>query len=99
MRRATNLGPLVVDPIVEFSKHGVDVASVLSGFFIPGVISRRVVARYRRRLFHDATLGDLPDPRDGPRFVITATNLSNGVAVVLQLGPGRRPPERLLRRS
>jgi NTE family protein len=76
--RATNLGPLVVDPIVEFSRRGVDVASVLSGFFIPGVISRRVVARYRRRLFHDATLGDLPDPRDGPRFVITATNLSNG---------------------
>jgi len=76
--RAANFRPLVVDPIVEMSKRGVDVASVLSGFFIPGVISRRVVARYRRRLFHDSTLGDLPDPRDGPRFVITATNLSNG---------------------
>jgi NTE family protein len=75
---AVNFGPLVVDPLVAMSTHGVDVASVLSGLFIPGVISRRVVARYRRRIFDDTTLADLPDPHDGPRFVITATNLSNG---------------------
>src|SRR5262245_8362714 len=49
---ASKFGELVVDPIVELSKHGVDVMSVISGFFVPGVISRRVVARYRRRLFH-----------------------------------------------
>ena len=74
--RATNLHSLIIDPVLEFTGRGLDVAAVLTSAFIPGLISRRVQKRYRG-LFGKATLADLPD-RAGPDFVITACNLSTG---------------------
>lgn len=74
--RASNLQDLIIDPVLEFTGRGLDVAAVLTSAFIPGLISRRVQQRYRA-LFGDATLVDLPD-RSGPDFVITACNLSTG---------------------
>ena len=44
----------------------------------PGRISTKVQKFYDRRLFNGATLQDLPSDREGPRFIIVATNLSNG---------------------
>lgn len=70
-----NLRAEVVDPLVGFSRHGVDVPSVLIGLF-PGTTAAEQVARRYRALVGDLTLQDLPDR---PRFVICATNLQTGM--------------------
>jgi NTE family protein len=74
---ATNLDRLVTAPLVDLAGHTVDVPSVLLGLW-PGRIARGAASRLGRRLFGHATLQSLPKDGDGPRFVITATNLSNG---------------------
>jgi NTE family protein len=67
----------VVDPVRAFAHETIDVGSVLKGIFLPGSISDKVAGAYRRHLFGNATLQDLPD--DPPRFVINATNVQTGV--------------------
>ncbi len=74
---ATNLDDLVTAPLIALAGHTIDVPSVVVGLW-PGRIGRQAASRLRRRLFGDATLQSLPEDGDGPRFVITATNLSNG---------------------
>lgn len=74
---AQKLVPTVIEPIREFAHETVDVSSVLLGIFSPGSISDKVAKAYRKHLFGDATLQDLPD--DPPRFVINATNVQTGV--------------------
>ena len=44
--------------------------------FLPGSVGDNIAASYRKYLFGDATLQDLPD--DFPRFVINATNVQSG---------------------
>jgi NTE family protein len=73
---AQRLGPEVIDPIRAFAHETVDVGSVLKGFFLPGSISEKVAGAYRKHLFGNATLQDLPD--DPPRFVINSTNVQTG---------------------
>ena len=73
---AQRLGPEVIDPIRAFAHETIDVGSVFKGVFLPGSISDKVAAAYRRHLFGEATLQDLPD--DPPRFVINATNVQTG---------------------
>ncbi len=67
----------VVDPIRAFAHETIDIGSVLKGIFLPGSIGEKVAKAYRKHLFGDATLQDLPD--DPPRFVINATNVQTGV--------------------
>ncbi len=67
----------VIDPIRKFALETIDVGSVLSGIFLPGTIGDKVAKAYRKHLFGNATLQDLPD--DPPRFVINATNVQTGV--------------------
>ena len=74
---ATNFEDLVARPILDFAAHTVDVPAVLTGLW-PGRISTRVQKAYDKRLFHGATLQDLPEPGDGPLFEVLATNLTNG---------------------
>lgn len=66
----------VVTPIRAFAHETIDVGSVLKGVFLPGSISDKVAKAYRKHLFGDATLQDLPN--DPPRFVINATNVQTG---------------------
>lgn len=66
----------VVAPIRKFACETIDVSSVLLGALLPGSISERVSSAYRKHLFGNATLQDLPD--DPPRFVINATNVQSG---------------------
>jgi NTE family protein len=74
---ATRFDEVVTEPLRAFAHTNVDVQAVVVGGLLPFVsISDRVVADYRRHLFGDATLQDLPDE---PRFVINATNLESGV--------------------
>jgi NTE family protein len=71
--RATNFDALVVDRVREMAAREVDKRSVLTGLALPHRrISDQVQDAYRRHLFGDATLQDLPDE---PRFVFCATNL------------------------
>lgn len=75
---ATRFHELVERPLLAFADNAIDVRAVLTGLW-PGRIARRVADAYDEHLFHGATLQSLPDKDNGPRFVILATNLSNGV--------------------
>lgn len=67
----------VIKPLRAFAHETIDVGSVLRGVFLPGSISDKVAGAYRKHLFGEATLQDLPD--DPPRFIINATNVQTGV--------------------
>jgi NTE family protein len=74
---AKRFDDMVTEPLRAFAHTKVDVSAVAVGGLLPFVsISDRVVSKYRKHLFGDSTLQDLPDE---PRFVINATNLESGV--------------------
>lgn len=77
---ATNLGPLVIEPLREFTRHTADRGAILTGFLPWLSAPALVAAAYRKRLFGDATLQDLPDAQTGggPRFVFNTTNVQSG---------------------
>jgi NTE family protein len=82
--RATDLVSKVVQPIIEMSKHTIDVSSVAVGLVTPfRSIGDEVARHYKHHLFHDATLQDLPDDTTAgnPRFVINSTSLQTGKLV------------------
>jgi len=66
----------VVPPIRSMAGRTIDLPAIIGGALLPGPISERLVAAYRRHLFGESTLQDLPD--DPPRFVINATNVQSG---------------------
>ena len=73
---ATNLVDEFVEPVRRLARTDIDTKAVLSGILRFGdSASDRVAAAYRRHVFGDATLQDLPDE---PRFVFNATNLESG---------------------
>ena len=78
---ATNFIERVVAPIRRLASHTIDAGSIIAGALLPGVsISEKVLRAYRKHLYGDATLQDLPDESSGaPRFVINATNVQSGV--------------------
>ena len=69
-------GGTFVAPVRALAGRTVDATSVIAGALTPDTISERVAKAYRRHLFGDATLQDLPDH---PRFVINATSVQSGV--------------------
>jgi NTE family protein len=76
---AANLQEEVAAPIHALAGRTLDVRVGLVGALVPGAtISGRLAAAYRRHLFGSATLQDLPGDKEGPRFVINATNLQSG---------------------
>jgi NTE family protein len=76
---ATNFTELVIDPVRALGGITIDVKAVLGSLVAPGVsASDYVASAYRKNLYQDATLQDLPDDRHGPRFVINATNVQSG---------------------
>jgi len=72
---------LVVAPIrrlARVSLAGKDpkgVMHMLWNIVAPGSVNDHIIAAYKKHLFGDATLQDLPD---SPRFVINASNLQSG---------------------
>jgi len=73
---AGNFADVVVKPLRALAKHTIDVPSVLIGLFEPlSSIGDHVASAYRKHLFGDKTLQDIPDR---PRFVINSTNLASG---------------------
>jgi NTE family protein len=76
---ASNLKELVIDPIRSLAERTIDADSIIGGILMPGVsISDKIARAYRKYLFGDATLQDLPLDSEGPRFVINATNVQSG---------------------
>lgn len=66
----------VVRPIRLLASKTIDIPAVLRGLFFPGRISKRIESYYRKYLYGDVTLKDLPGL---PKFVINATNVQSGV--------------------
>lgn len=75
--RARAIG-VVVDNIREMARNSVDAGAIIGGILLPGSIGERVAEAYDRVLFRGATLAAFPDDRDGPRFVLNATNVQTG---------------------
>jgi NTE family protein len=73
---ARNFVDVVVEPVRKMAGTSVDLGAVLWGSVLPGSIADRVANAYRKHLFGDKTLQDLPEK---PRFVFNATNLESGV--------------------
>ena len=73
--RASNLDEHFTRPLCGLAAKTIDKGAVLRGLLLPGTISNRVAAAYRRHVFGDATLQDLPDR---PRFVFNATSMQTG---------------------
>ncbi len=66
----------VESELFDFAGRWVDVPAVLLGALIPGMsIADRLTQSYRKHLFGDATLQDLPVGRE---FVINSTSLQTG---------------------
>jgi NTE family protein len=70
--RSGNSVTEIVAPIRRIADVTIDEKAILGGAFIMGTAANRVAAAYRRQLFGNATLQDLPQQ---PRFVINATNV------------------------
>jgi NTE family protein len=68
----------VVQPIRHLASQTIDASSVIGGVLLPGTVSDRIAGQYRKYLFGDATLQDLPSDGEGPRFVINASNVQSG---------------------
>lgn len=74
---ATNFDDVLVQPLRRFCKRTIDIPAILLGLFIPWKGPSYFVEKsYRKYLFKDATLQDLPDH---PRFIFNATNFKTGV--------------------
>lgn len=65
----------VVLPVKKLASRTVDAASVITGALWVGSIGDKVADAYRKYLFGDVTLQDIPDH---PRFVFNATNVQSG---------------------
>jgi NTE family protein len=75
---ATNLMEQVIEPVRKLAGTTIDAESIIGGIFLPGTISDRIAGAYKKYLFGEATLQDLPSDNEGPRFVINATNVQSG---------------------
>jgi NTE family protein len=65
----------VVDPIRRLADETIDALGIVGGILLPGTINQQIQASYRKHLYGNATLQDLPDK---PRFVINAANVQSG---------------------
>jgi len=71
-----NFKAVVVEPVLAFSRHSIDVVDALTGLLPWTSASDQVAQSYDKYLFGKKTLQQLPDT---PRFVFCATNLQTGV--------------------
>ena len=72
---ATRFEAALVQPVRKMAEQTIDESSVLRGLFGMGSISEKIAQAYRKLLFGNKTLQDLPD---APRFVFNATNIQSG---------------------
>ncbi|HTN42694.1 MAG TPA: patatin-like phospholipase family protein [Nitrospiria bacterium] len=76
---ANNFVKEVTNPLRKFCGRSVDTPSILKGVLWPGKrVSDAVEGKYRKYLFGETTLQDLPT-NNAPLFVFNSTNLATGV--------------------
>jgi NTE family protein len=73
---ASNFVQEVVAPVRTLAGKTIDEGSIIGGIFTSGSIAEKIADAYRKHLFGNATLQDLPN--DPPRFVINATSVQTG---------------------
>jgi NTE family protein len=74
--RSPQFGAIVVNAIRTMAGTTIDAGSIITGALLPGTtVGERIARSYRKVLFGDRTLQDLPDH---PRFFITAANVQTG---------------------
>ncbi len=79
---ASNFEDEIAAPIRDFCGRNIDVSSGIAGILHFGKNINDIVAgRYDKHLYHGATLQDLPNDEEGPRFVIYATSLQTTSSV------------------
>ena len=79
---ASNFDAVVSQPIKAFCSRTIDVGTILGGILNPVKHpSEKLIANYRKHLYGDRTLQDLPAPGSGPAFTIYATSLQTGASV------------------
>src|SRR5687768_3993505 len=70
---------LVVNAVRNLAHQTIDVGAIGWGILLPGTVNDRVIKAYKKHLFSDRTLQDLPAAGAGvPRFIILATNVQTG---------------------
>jgi NTE family protein len=72
---AANFDAEVTAPIRKLAGITVDGWSIVGGLALPGSINDKVTAAYRKHLFGQRTLRDIPADAEGPRFIFNATNV------------------------
>lgn len=72
--KATNFEDMVAEPIFRMASQTIDLASIASGVFWFGSVSDYIIKRYKRYLFGERTLQNLPDEK---RFIFCATNVQS----------------------
>lgn len=72
--KATNFEQVVAEPIFRMAGQTIDLSSIASGVFWFGSVSDYIIKRYKRYLFGEKTLQDLPDDK---RFIFCATNVQS----------------------
>src|SRR5581483_10106024 len=73
---AGNFDQLVTQPIRKLAAITIDRGAILEGSLLPfATIADEIVKDYKKYLFGNATLQDLPADNEGPRFVINSTNV------------------------
>ena len=77
----TDFVPKVVKPSRHLASKTIDGKAISRGVFLPRSISDYVEGAYRKHIFGDATLQDLPSENGAPRFIINATSLQSGALV------------------
>lgn len=79
---ASNFDEVIVEPVREFCGRTIDVGTILGGIINPVKHpSELLIKKYRKYLFNDKTLQDLPASGEGPRFTIYSTSLQTGASV------------------
>jgi NTE family protein len=79
---ATNFTDEIVPPLRDFCSRTIDIGSIVGGLISPFHRPIDLVAgHYKRRLYGNKFLQDLPADNEGPRFTIYATNLQTGASV------------------
>jgi Patatin-like phospholipase len=68
---ASNFADEIVSPLRRLASRRIDLAAIVLGVLLPGSVGNRVASSYRRHLFGDTSLQELPDK---PRFVFNATS-------------------------
>ena len=77
--QAANFDNEVTTPVRKLAGITVDGWSIVGGLALPGSINDKVTSAYRKHVFGQRTLQDIPADDEGPRFVFNATNVQSGV--------------------